>query len=154
MRNLGNKQIISENIKRFMLEKNKSRKEICDDLNIKYTTFVDWEKGNTYPRIDKIELLAKYFGVQKSDLIEDKKEHENTEFTARDERDIKKHLDKALENLENDEALMFDGEPVEMDTETKELLKASLENSIRLAKTLAKKKYTPKKYQKNDKSDD
>ena len=153
MRNLGNKQIISENIKRFMLEKNKSRKEICDDLNIKYTTFVDWEKGNTYPRIDKIELLAKYFGVQKSDLIEDKKEHENTELTARDERDIKKHLDKALENLENDEALMFDGEPVEMDTETKELLKASLENSIRLAKTLAKKKYTPKKYRKENDND-
>lgn len=153
MRNLGNKQIISENIKRFMLEKNKSRKEICDDLNIKYTTFVDWEKGNTYPRIDKIELLAKYFGVQKSDLIEDKKEHENTELTARDERDIKKHLDKALENLENDEALMFDGEPVEMDEETKELLKASLENSIRLAKTLAKKKYTPKKYRKENDND-
>lgn len=153
MRNLGNKQIISENIKRFMLEKNKSRKEICDDLNIKYTTFVDWEKGNTYPRIDKIELLAKYFGVQKSDLIEDKKEHENTELTARDERDIKKHLDKALENLENDEALMFDGEPVEMDEETKELLKASLENSIRLAKTLAKKKYTPKKYHKENDND-
>ena len=51
-----------------------------------------------------------------------------------------------MKNLENDEALMFDGEPVEMDKETKELLKASLENSIRLAKTLAKKKYTPKKY--------
>lgn len=150
------KKIFSNNLKIFMEQKNKSRKEICDDLDIKYTTFVDWEKGNTYPRIDKIELLAKYFGIQKSDLIEEKNDtnKNSLELTTRDERDIKKHLDKALENLENDEALMFDGEPVEMDTETKELLKASLENSIRLAKTLAKKKYTPKKYQKNDKSDD
>ena len=139
-----------------MQQRNKTRKEICDDLNIKYTTFADWYNGNKYPRIDKIELLAKYFGIQKSDLIEEKNDtnKNSLELTARDERDIKKHLDKALENLENDEALMFDGEPVEMDTETKELLKASLENSIRLAKTLAKKKYTPKKYQKNDKSDD
>lgn len=152
----SNKEIFSNNLKFFMQQKNKTRKEICDDLNIKYTTFADWYNGNKYPRIDKIELLAKYFGIQKSDLIEEKNDtnKNSLELTARDERDIKKHLDKALENLENDEALMFDGEPVEMDTETKELLKASLENSIRLAKTLAKKKYTPKKYQKNDKSDD
>ena len=152
----SNKEIFSNNLKFFMQQKNKTRKEICDDLNIKYTTFADWYNGNKYPRIDKIELLAKYFGIQKSDLIEEKNDtnKNSIELTARDERDIKKHLDKALENLENDEALMFDGEPVEMDTETKELLKASLENSIRLAKTLAKKKYTPKKYQKNDKSDD
>ncbi|GLU98743.1 helix-turn-helix domain-containing protein [Megamonas funiformis] len=149
------KKIFSNNLKFFMEQKNKSRKEICDDLDIKYTTFVDWEKGNTYPRIDKIELLAKYFGIQKSDLIEEKSTISNNEpeLTARDERDIKKHLDKALENLENDEALMFDGEPVEMDKETKELLKASLENSIRLAKTLAKKKYTPKKYRKENDND-
>lgn len=152
----SNKEIFSNNLKFFMQQKNKTRKEICDDLNIKYTTFADWYNGNKYPRIDKIELLAKYFGIQKSDLIEEKNDtnKNSLELTARDERDIKKHLDKALENLENDEALMFDGEPVEMDTETKELLKASLENSIRLVKTLAKKKYTPKKYQKNDKSDD
>jgi transcriptional regulator with XRE-family HTH domain len=152
----SNKEIFSNNLKFFMQQKNKTRKEICDDLNIKYTTFADWYNGNKYPRIDKIELLAKYFGIQKSDLIEEKNDtnKNSLELTARDERDIKKHLDKALENLENDEALMFDGEPVEMDEETKELLKASLENSIRLAKTLAKKKYTPKKYQKNDKSDD
>ena len=152
----SNKEIFSNNLKFFMQQRNKTRKEICDDLNIKYTTFADWYNGNKYPRIDKIELLAKYFGIQKSDFIEEKNDtnKNSLELTARDERDIKKHLDKALENLENDEALMFDGEPVEMDEETKELLKASLENSIRLAKTLAKKKYTPKKYQKNDKSDD
>lgn len=152
----SNKEIFSNNLKFFMQQRNKTRKEICDDLNIKYTTFADWYNGNKYPRIDKIELLAKYFGIQKSDLIEEKNDtnKNSLELTARDERDIKKHLDKALENLENDEALIFDGEPVEMDEETKELLKASLENSIRLAKTLAKKKYTPKKYQKNDKSDD
>lgn len=155
MPNKNNKEIFSNNLKIFMEQKNKSRKEICDDLDIKYTTFVDWEKGNTYPRIDKIELLAKYFGIQKSDLIEEKNDINNNELTltSRDEKDIKKKLDEALASIDS-EALMFDGEPVEMDTETKELLKASLENSIRLAKTLAKKKYTPKKYQKNDKSDD
>ena len=41
-------------------------------MGFKYTTFTDWYNGNKYPRIDKIELLANYFGVLKSDLIEDK----------------------------------------------------------------------------------
>lgn len=152
MPNKSNKEVFSNNLRLFMDKKNKTRKEICDDLNIKYTTFADWYNGNKYPRIDKIESLAEYFGIQKSDLIEEKNNAENNlpELIACDERDIKKHLDKALENLENDEALMFDGEPLEMDEETKELLRSSLENSIRLAKTLAKKKYTPKKYRKDN----
>ena len=46
------------------------RNKICADLGLKYTTFTDWVKGNTYPRIDKIELLANYFGVPKSELVE------------------------------------------------------------------------------------
>ena len=48
------------------------RKQVCDDLGFKYTTFTDWYNGNKYPRIDKIEILADYFGVLKSDLIEEK----------------------------------------------------------------------------------
>ena len=32
----------------------------------------EWVKGKKYPRIDKIEILANYFGILKSDLIEDK----------------------------------------------------------------------------------
>lgn len=85
MPNKNNREIFSNNLKIFMEQKNKSRKEICDDLDIKYTTFVDWEKGNTYPRIDKIELLAKYFGIQKSDLIEEKNDIDKnfTELTEK-----------------------------------------------------------------------
>lgn len=48
------------------------RNKLCSDLGLKYTTVRDWLKGITYPRIGKIELLADYFGVNKSDLIEDK----------------------------------------------------------------------------------
>ena len=44
---------------------------MCDALGVKYTTFTDWVKGNAYPRIDKIELMANYFGIDKSDLVED-----------------------------------------------------------------------------------
>jgi repressor LexA len=74
MANIGNKEVMSKNI-RFYVEKiNKDRREICKDLNVSYSTFSDWYNGNKYPRIDKIEAMANYFDIQKSDLIE---EHSN-----------------------------------------------------------------------------
>ena len=70
MSSLGNKAIMAENIQRLMDSRGIDRNKICADLGLKYTTFTDWVKGNTYPRIDKIELLANYFGVPKSELVE------------------------------------------------------------------------------------
>ncbi|MFT9004935.1 MAG: XRE family transcriptional regulator [Liquorilactobacillus hordei] len=70
MSELGNKKIMSINIKKFMDKKGIDRNKLVDDLNLKYTTVSDWINGKTYPRIDKIEMLAKYFGVEKADLVE------------------------------------------------------------------------------------
>jgi len=71
MSNLGNRRIISHNIQFYMDMHGKTRNDICRDLGIKYTTLADWLNGKTYPRIDKIELLARYFNVTKADLVED-----------------------------------------------------------------------------------
>lgn len=72
MGSLGNKEIFSKNLRYYMSVNQKTRKDVCKDLGFKYTTFTDWYCGNIYPRIDKIELLANYFKIEKSDLIEDK----------------------------------------------------------------------------------
>lgn len=72
MSDLGNRAVFSRNLRTLMQQLGKTRNQICDDLDFKYSTFNDWYNGNKYPRIDKIEMLANYFGVLKSDLIEDK----------------------------------------------------------------------------------
>lgn len=72
MSSLGNKEIMSKNIQYYMSLHNKTRQEMCIALGVKYTTFTDWVKGNVYPRIDKIELMANYFGIEKSDLVEER----------------------------------------------------------------------------------
>ncbi|QEX30717.1 helix-turn-helix domain-containing protein [Staphylococcus lugdunensis] len=69
---LGNKQVMAKNISRLMKENNLDRKKLSNDLKVKYTTLSDWINAKTYPRIDKIELLADYFNVTKADLVEDK----------------------------------------------------------------------------------
>ena len=70
MSDLGNKSIMAQNIKYYMNLNGVTQTEVCNTLNIKTNTFSDWVNAKTYPRIDKIELLANYFGIEKSDLIE------------------------------------------------------------------------------------
>lgn len=90
MSDLGNKQIMSENIQRLMDSRGIDRNKICADLGFKYTTFTDWVKGKTYPRIDKIEMMAQYFGVNKSDLVE--KHVEAGYYTDKDAADFAEML--------------------------------------------------------------
>ena len=72
MSQLGNKEVMAENIKTLMSQHGIDRKQLSNDLQISYTTISDWINAKTYPRIDKIELLANYFNVNKSDLVENK----------------------------------------------------------------------------------
>ena len=70
MSDLGNKEIFASNLKYYMEIYNKDRNDLFKILDIPYTTLSDWLNAKKYPRIDKIELLANYFSIQKSDLIE------------------------------------------------------------------------------------
>lgn len=118
--------------------------DVARATGIYTSTFSDWKSGRSKPKMEKLQKIADYFGVPVSYFTDE--EPKEDDFSARDQRDIKRTLDKTLEALSSGEALMFDGEPI--DEETTELLKSSIENSIRMAKALAKKKYTPKKYRK------
>lgn len=70
--NLGNKEIMAKNIRYYMSLYNVNQTEICNTLGIKMPTFSDWVNAKTYPRIDKIELMANYFGISKADLVEER----------------------------------------------------------------------------------
>lgn len=66
-----NKEILAKNLARLMEQKNVNAAEICQTLDIKHNTFSSWINAKTYPRIDKIEMMANYFGVSKAALVED-----------------------------------------------------------------------------------
>ena len=67
---IGNKEIFARNLSFYIERSGKNQREIADELGFSTSTFNNWVMGNKYPRIDKIEMLANYFGIQKSDLIE------------------------------------------------------------------------------------
>ena len=92
MSDLGNNEIMAQNIQFYLDMNNKTRQDLCDALGFKYPTVADWLQGRKYPRIDKIEMMANYFHISKADLVERKDRRETAPPTTG--RDILKALCK------------------------------------------------------------
>lgn len=80
MGSLANKEIFAKNLVYYVERSGRTQRELAEVAGVAASTFNDWTKAKKYPRIDKIEILANYFGIQKSDLIEEK-------LTAQKEKD-------------------------------------------------------------------
>lgn len=68
------KRIFARNLTRYIAQSGKTQKELADMFGVAQSTFNNWCTGARYPRMDKVEQLADYFGIKKSDLIEEKTE--------------------------------------------------------------------------------
>ncbi|NSB15872.1 helix-turn-helix domain-containing protein [Clostridium beijerinckii] len=142
-----------EIFEKLMKEKGVTPYRVHKETGIATSTLSDWKNGKSTPKQDKLQKIADYFNVS-LDYLAGNSKGKNTktneiELSKKAERDIQKSISQTLDMLENSQdGLMFDGEPLELDDLTKELLRQSLENSMRMAKKIAKEKYTPKKYRK------
>ncbi|PFC88527.1 transcriptional regulator [Bacillus anthracis] len=137
----------SKKLKELREARGLSQEELAARLNIPRSSITHYENSDDrLPRKSRLLEIANFFDVSIDFLL-----NEATEISPlnkKDERDIARDLEKTLKQLENsDEALMFDGEPI--DEHTKEMIRISLENSMRMAKQLAKQKFTPNKYKKD-----
>lgn len=95
MEELSIRDIFPKRLLHYMAENGKSRNDLVRDLGFKYSTVRDWEKGITVPRMDKVEMLANYFGCNNSDLLEDKKEQPAGEGELSPKR--KAFIDKVMQ---------------------------------------------------------
>lgn len=80
MGSIGNKEIMARNLTKYVELSGKQDKDIAEEIGVSKATFSEWKNGKKYPRIDKIERLALYFHIEKSDLIE---EYPKTEYVPR-----------------------------------------------------------------------
>lgn len=65
------KEIMANNLKKQLNRKGISQTMMARDLNIPEMTVSNWVKGKTYPRPDKIQLMADYFGITRTQLTEE-----------------------------------------------------------------------------------
>lgn len=75
---LGNRRVMGQNIEYYMNRMGLERKELAKALGVPYSSLTDWMNGNAYPRIDKIQLMADFFHIEKSDLVEPRSAQKTT----------------------------------------------------------------------------
>ncbi len=139
------KRIFSKNLNKFLSQSQKTQKEVAEAINVSPQTFNTWCQGIALPRMGKVQKLADYFGILKSDLIDDK---ENPDLTSRDKRDIAKDLDRIMTEIKNgdDGPLYYNG--TEIDDASINLLENAIEFALTQAKKENKVKYNPNKNKK------
>ncbi|MDR3190244.1 MAG: helix-turn-helix domain-containing protein [Lactobacillaceae bacterium] len=65
------KLIMGANIKRLLKKNRMTAAKLAEVVNVSTATISDWSNGKTYPRVDKVEVMAEFFGVSRSELVED-----------------------------------------------------------------------------------
>lgn len=72
MNDFDQKKIFAKNLNRYLSINNKTQKEVADAINVSPQTFNTWCQGIALPRMGKVQRLADYFSINKSDLIDEK----------------------------------------------------------------------------------
>lgn len=138
---------------------NLTQRDVADYVGVSEATVSRWESGHIdNMRRDRIAKLAKILQISPLVIMgvdepepapappAPQKSGGLPELNARDERDIQKRLKSMLDDLDPNAGLAYYNGEEPMDDETRDLIRAALENSLRVAKQIAKAKYTPKKY--------
>ena len=144
---------ISANLKRYTGQMTQG--QLSALTGIPASTLSGYFAERSTPSAGNVQKIADALGIDKSDIDPrfstfsniDVSDDDLPPLTYRDEREIARDLEKMLADMDDKNAMAATGGTVD-DDEDRELLKASLLTSMQLAKRIAKKKFTPKKYRK------
>ena len=75
------KLIFQKNLISLIESSGKTQLEIAKSIGVSPQTFNTWCKGIAIPRMGKVQALADYFHINKSDLIEEKSKQESQPST-------------------------------------------------------------------------
>lgn len=129
---------------------------LCDDKKV---TFAEVERNigisngqirrwdKTSPNSETLKKVADYFDVSTDYLLGRTEQKRYYDLNDKDEKTVQRELENILNNFGESGFAAADGSTLdELDPEDRELLIASLEQSLRIAKSISKRKFTPKKY--------
>ena len=131
---------LKDRIKSLAQERGMSLPTLESELGFGNSTIVKWDKST--PNADKLNAVAKYFGVTMDYLLNGINEDGLNE---KDNKDIAKDLDRIMNEIKK-----VDGGPiyyngVEIDDASLNLLQNAIEYALRKTKKENKVKYNPHK---------
>ena len=101
------KKVFSKNLNKYLSLSNKTQKEVADTIGVIPSTFNTWCQVIALPRMRKVQALADYFHINKSDLIDEHiDEIKKAEFPS--DPDIRR-IQRARQNMsEQDKEFMME----------------------------------------------
>lgn len=75
------KKVFARNLNRYISLNQKTQKEVAEAIGENPPTLNMWCSGKSFPSLGKIQKLADYFRIGKSDLTDEKESDDNMEFT-------------------------------------------------------------------------
>lgn len=116
-----NKTVFARNLRHYIQLNNVLKIEVARAAKVSSGTVSDWLSERSYPRMDKIQRLAEFFHIEKSDLIE--------EYSS----DLQYSISRPVVELYNE--LIEDSEAVEiyqdikkLSPENRDIVKALIKN--------------------------
>lgn len=91
MSNQKQADIFSKNLLSLLEKNGKNQKDVADAIGVSQQTFNSWCRGIALPRMGKVQLLAEYFNVNKTDLIDEQPDYKNWDAAKDAARTIKFH---------------------------------------------------------------
>lgn len=88
------RKIFMENLNKYMELSGRTQADLARRLHVSTATTAKWCTGQTMPRIDKIQAIANWLGVEKSDLLEKHSGSDESYYINRDARDLAEFLHK------------------------------------------------------------
>ncbi|CAI6293016.1 MULTISPECIES: helix-turn-helix domain-containing protein [Bacillus] len=140
---------VGQRIKAIRKERKLTQVQLADKAKLSRSYLADIERDRYNPSLSTLESVAGALGVQVSAIVGEENiiKEEPAEYSAKEEKDIAKRMEEIRRDLENSDGLSFSGEP--MSPEAVESLMEAMEHIVRQTQRI-NKKYTPKKYRKDD----
>lgn len=120
------KEVFSKNLTRLLKEQDKTQADMKRYMGVSSSTASDWCSGKKIPRMDKIQSLCNWFGVELSGLLEPHEDvptngQENEYYLDDETREMLRFLD------ENPEYKMILSSSKKLKPEDLAIIKAMIE---------------------------
>lgn len=119
----------------------------AEDCGINRSNVSMWKNNGSTPRGGALQKISEYFGVTTDYLLGNTEQKESPVLSEKDRRDIARDLELMMAQLDADNDLMFDGDPIS--DEAKASIRSALQMGLEIAKVKNKERFTPKKYRKD-----
>lgn len=124
----------------------RTQEDVAKAVGVSRAAYSHFENNRNEPDNDTLKKLAQYYDVSIDYLLGKSDKPHYYSLTDKDYKDVEAILNDAMNGITGKTGVNYFKNGGELTDEDRALLEASMRQTIILAKELAKKKFTPKKY--------